>query len=90
MSRPANQNQQHSQISVCAVFRSMRERDRWARENPGVRAAPVFESLCGARFDEVRVMFNPETEQERDALATAWQTRVRPGGKWVPFDQIGG
>lgn len=90
MAHQAGEHPSAAQPNICAVFRSVFDREAWAKKNPGVRAASVFENSCGERFDEVRVMFNPETEQERDALATAWQTRVRPGGKWVPFDQIRG
>ncbi len=72
---------------VCYLFKSPQQRDDWKRINHRHqgRAASIWESSGGERFHEVRVMFTPETDQERTEMNERWRTRLRPGGLWIPY-----
>jgi len=71
---------------ICYLFRSAQQRDDWKRINHRHqgRAASIWEGSGGERFQQVRVMFTPETEQEHAEINDRWRTRLCLGGLWVP------
>ena len=43
----------------------------------------VGDAKCGSRFDSMLVMFNPQTEREREFVEEYMPTALRPGGRVI-------
>ena len=46
----------------------------------GFVAFGLFASVCGQGFDDIHIMFLPETPKELSIIMSAWHTRLLPGG----------